>query len=203
MNDRTPLFGEFSKGIWKDNPNLVQLLGMCPMLAVTNEVVNALGMGAAITFVLVCSAVFISLIRTLIPGQVRIAAYIVIIAAFVTMADRYMAAFYPSLSKALGPFVPLIVVNCIILGRMEAFAAKTNAGRSALDALGMSIGYGVVMVIISSFREIVGNGTWLGMSVLGAWYDPMMVFVLPAGAFLSLGTLIGVSRFLQMRRSRN
>lgn len=203
MSGKPTWSAEFAKGLWKDNPNLVQLLGMCPILAVTNEVVNAIGMGVAVTFVLLCSAVLISLIRALIPAQVRIAAYIVVIASFVTMADRAMAAFYPALSKSLGPFVPLIVVNCIILGRMEAFAARNRVGRSVIDALGMSLGYFLVMLIIASLREVLGNGTWLGRTVLpGSWYEPMMVFILPAGAFLSLGALIGVSRWLQLRRPR-
>ncbi len=203
MSGKPTWSAEFAKGLWKDNPNLVQLLGMCPILAVTNEVVNAIGMGVAVTFVLLCSAILISLIRALIPAQVRIAAYIVVIASFVTMADRAMAAFYPGLSKSLGPFVPLIVVNCIILGRMEAFAARNRVGRSVIDALGMSLGYFLVMLIIASLREVLGNGTWLGRTVLpGSWYEPMMVFILPAGAFLSLGALIGVSRWLQLRRPR-
>ncbi|HNX96160.1 MAG TPA: electron transport complex subunit RsxE, partial [Candidatus Aminicenantes bacterium] len=189
---------EFLKGLWKDNPNLVQLLGMCPMLAVTNQVSNAIGMGSAIIFVIVFSAAMISLIRRIIPGQVRIAVYIVIVASFVTMADRYLAAFFPDLSKSLGPFVPLIVVNCIILGRIEAFSAKNTVGRSMLDALGMGLGYTIGMLIMGTVREVLGSGTWLGMTVLSpSWYDPIMVFILPAGAFITLGTLISVSRLVQ------
>jgi electron transport complex protein RnfE len=200
MNDKPSLTHEFGKGIWKENPNLAQLLGMCPMLAITNEVVNAIGMGAAVIFVLVCSAIMISLIRNIIPNQVRIAVFIVIIAGFVTIADRYLAAFHPDLSKALGPFVPLIVVNCIIIGRMEVFSARNNVGRSILDALGMSLGYCLVMLLMGSIREILGAGTWLGFPVLPPqWYDPMMVFILPAGAFFTLGTILAVSKLLQNR----
>jgi len=198
MNQQTSLTWEFLKGLWKDNPNLVQLLGMCPMLAVTNQVSNAIGMGSAIIFVIVFSAAMISLIRRIIPGQVRIAVYIVIVASFVTMADRYLAAFFPDLSKSLGPFVPLIVVNCIILGRIEAFSAKNTVGRSMLDALGMGLGYTIGMLIMGTVREVLGSGTWLGMTVLSpSWYDPIMVFILPAGAFITLGTLISVSRLVQ------
>ena len=198
MSQETSLTWEFLKGLWKDNPNLVQLLGMCPMLAVTNQVSNAIGMGSAIIFVIVFSAAMISLIRRIIPGQVRIAVYIVIVASFVTMADRYLAAFFPDLSKSLGPFVPLIVVNCIILGRIEAFSAKNTVGRSMLDALGMGLGYTIGMLIMGTVREVLGSGTWLGMTVLSpSWYDPIMVFILPAGAFITLGTLISVSRLVQ------
>lgn len=188
------------KGIWKENPVLVQLLGMCPTLAITNQVVNAIGMSAAVLFVLVCSAIIISLVRKIVPNQVRIATFIVIIATFVTLADRTLAAFFPDLSKALGPFVPLIVVNCIILGRMEAFAYKNNVGRSVLDALGMSAGYALVVLAVSSIREILGAGTWLGHQVLAAgWYDSVMVMILPAGAFITLGALIGFSNFIQKK----
>ncbi|HPR62985.1 MAG TPA: electron transport complex subunit E [Thermoanaerobaculia bacterium] len=200
MSKQNTLSQEFLKGLWKENPNLVQLLGMCPMLAVTNEVVNAIGMAGAVTFVLLASALIISLIRSWIPAQVRIPTFIVIIAGFVTMADRYLAAFYPDLSKALGPFVPLIVVNCVILGRMEAFASKNKPGRSVIDALGMSVGFGIVLLIMGAVRELLGNGTILGAQILSPnWYDPMMVFILPAGAFLTLGLLIGVSNLVQKK----
>ena len=200
MSKQNTLSQEFLKGLWKENPNLVQLLGMCPMLAVTNEVVNAIGMAGAVTFVLLASALIISLIRSWIPAQVRIPTFIVIIAGFVTMADRYLAAFYPDLSKAMGPFVPLIVVNCVILGRMDSFAYKNKPGRSVIDALGMSVGFGIVLLIMGAVRELLGNGTILGAQILSPnWYDPMMVFILPAGAFLTLGLLIGVSNLVQKK----
>jgi len=184
------LWKEFIKGWWKDNPVFVMVLGMCPTLAVTNSVKNAIGMIAAVAFVLIGSSFIVSLIRKIVPNQVRIATFIVVIATFVTMADRYLAAFYPSLSKALGPYVPLIVVNCIILGRQEAFASKNGVVASILDALGMSIGFGIALMLMSSVREILGSGTWLGMKVLGSWYIPWQVMILPAGAFFVLGFLI-------------
>ncbi len=202
MAEQKSFFYEFIKGLWKDNPVIVQLLGMCPTLAVTNAVTNAIAMSAAVLFVLTASAIIISIIRDLIPKQVRIASYIVVIATFVTIADRYLAAFYPQQSKALGPFIPLIVVNCIILGRMEAFASKNNLGRSIVDALGMSAGFAIALLLMSSFREILGSGTWLGMKVLGSWWDPWMVMILPPGAFFTLGVIIGVSNFIQSKLSK-
>jgi electron transport complex protein RnfE len=200
MAKQNSYFYEFVKGIWKENPVLVQLLGTCPTLAVTNQVQNAIGMSAAVLFVLFFSAVFISMIRKIVPNQVRIAAYIIVISTFVTLADRTMAAFFPDLSKALGPFVPLIVVNCIILGRMEAFASKNGLGASMMDALGMSAGYALTVLIMSSVREIIGSGTWLGMQLLSSsWYDSAMVFILPSGAFVTFGALIGFSNFLNKK----
>ncbi len=202
MAEKRSFFYEFIKGLWKENPVLVQLLGMCPTLAVTNAVTNAIAMSAAVLFVLTSSAIIISIIRNLIPKQVRIASFIVVIATFVTMADRYLAAFYPEQSKALGPFIPLIVVNCIILGRMEAFASKNNLSRSIMDALGMSAGFAIALLLMSSIREILGSGTWLGMKVLGSWWDPWMVMILPPGAFFTLGVIIGVSNYIQSKFSK-
>ncbi len=199
MDENKSYLYDFIKGLWKENPVLVQLLGMCPTLAVTNAVVNAVAMSVAVIFVLTSSAIIISAIRKFIPGQVRIASYIVVIATFVTMADRYLAAFYPAQSKALGPFIPLIVVNCIILGRMEAFASKNGIFRSILDALGMSFGFAIALLLMASFREILGNGTWFNMRVLGSWWDNWMVMILPPGAFLTLGTIVGFSKFLQTK----
>ncbi len=202
MAEKRSFFYEFIKGLWKENPVLVQLLGMCPTLAVTNAVTNAIAMSAAVLFVLTSSAIIISIIRNLIPKQVRIASFIVVIATFVTMADRYLAAFYPEQSKALGPFIPLIVVNCIILGRMEAFASKNNLSRSIMDALGMSAGFAIALLLMSSIREILGSGTWLGMKILGSWWDPWMVMILPPGAFFTLGVIIGVSNYIQSKFSK-
>ena len=184
------LLKEFIKGWWKENPVFVMVLGTCPTLAVTNSVKNAIGMIAAVAFVLLGSSFIVSLIRKIVPNQVRIATFIVIIATFVTMADRYLAAFYPQLSKALGPYVPLIVVNCIILGRQEAFASKNGVLASVLDALGMSIGFGIALMLMGSVREILGSGTWLGMKVFGSWYIPWQVMILTAGAFFVFGFLI-------------
>ncbi len=191
---------EFLKGVWDENPVLRQLLGLCPTLAVTNSVVNGLAMGLATTFVLLCSSVMISLLRRIFPHQVRIASYIVIIATFVTVADRFLAAYFPDISKALGPYVPLIVVNCLILGRQEAFAAKNPLGRSLLDSAGMSVGFIIVLVILGSIREILGSGTFLTMQVMGDWFNPWLVMILPPGAFLTLGLLIALFNWYNDRR---
>ena len=190
---------EFIKGIWKENPNLVALLGMCPTLAITTSLQNAVGMSLAVAFCLLCSEVFIAALRNLIPTQVRMAAFIVIIAAFVTISDLYLRAFQPSLSKSLGPFVPLIVVNCIIMGRVEAFSSKNGVIRSILDSLGMSVGYGLVLFVISGIRELIGNGTLMGYRVMGSWWDNWLVMILPAGAFLTLGSLLGLAQFMQSK----
>jgi electron transport complex protein RnfE len=197
-----PLFGEFLKGVWEQNPVLIQLLGLCPTLAVTNSAVNGVAMGLATTFVLFSSSTIISLIRTLIPHQVRIAGYIVIIATFVTVADRFLAAFFPDISKALGPYVPLIVVNCLILGRQEAFSSKNNPGRSILDALGMGLGFVLVLILLGSVREILGSGMLFNVQILGDWFQPWMIMILPPGAFLTVGLLIGLWNWFNERRSR-
>lgn len=184
---------EFTKGLWLDNPVSRQLLGMCSTLAITNAVINGIAMGLAVSFVLIFSSFLVSLVRKFVPNQVRIATYIVIIASFVTIADRFMAAFFPPISKALGPYVPLIVVNCIILGRAEAFASRNPIGRSLIDAFGMSAGYIIALLILSSVREILGSGTILGFRVLGDWFDPWIIMILPPGAFITLGLLIALA----------
>ncbi|MGQ9672099.1 MAG: electron transport complex subunit RsxE [Candidatus Aminicenantales bacterium] len=191
---------DFLKGLGSQNPIFRQMLGMCPTLAVTNAVINGIAMGLATAFVLIFSSFVISLIKKLIPNQVRIASYIVIIASFVTIADRFLAGFFPAISKALGPFVPLIVVNCIILGRAEAFASKNPVGRSLIDALGMSLGFFLALLLLSSIREILGSGTWLGHTVLGAWFEPWVIMLLPPGAFVTLGLLMAISIQLEKRR---
>ncbi len=193
---------DFFKGLWEENPIFRQLLGMCPTLAVTNAVINGIAMGLATAFVLIFSSFVISLIKRLIPSQVRIATYIVIIASFVTIADRFLAAFFPPISKSLGPFVPLIVVNCIILGRAEAFASKNSVGRSLTDALGMSAGFIIALLVLSSIREVLGSGTLLGTKVMGAWFEPWVIMVLPPGAFITLGILIAVSVQLEMKKRK-
>ncbi|HUU39105.1 MAG TPA: electron transport complex subunit E [Candidatus Desulfaltia sp.] len=191
---------DFLKGLWQENPIFRQMLGMCPTLAVTNAVINGIAMGLATAFVLIFSSFLISLIKKLIPNQVRIACYVVIIATFVTIADRFLAAFFPPISKSLGPFVPLIVVNCIILGRAEAFASKNSPGRSVIDALGMSAGFIMALLILSSIREVLGSGTFLGYRVLGGWFEPWVIMVLPPGAFITLGILMAIS--LQLERKK-
>jgi len=195
------LFREFSKGVWEQNPVLIQLLGLCPTLAVTNTAINGVSMGLATTFVLVSSSTIISSIRKLIPHQVRIASYIVIIATFVTVADRFLAGFFPDISKALGPYVPLIVVNCLILGRQEAFASKNTLGRSLLDAIGMGLGFILVLTLLGSVREIFGSGMLFNIQILGDWFHPWMMMILPPGAFLTLGLMIGLRNWFSERRA--
>ncbi|MFC1581790.1 electron transport complex subunit RsxE, partial [Candidatus Neomarinimicrobiota bacterium] len=159
---RIPPLKEFLKGLWDENPVLRSLLGLCPTLAVTNSAVNGLAMGLATTFVLLSSSILISLLRKVIPHQVRIASYVVIIATFVTVADRFLAAYFPAISQALGPYVPLIVVNCLILGRQEAFSSKNNIGRSILDGAGMGSGFILILVMLGSIREILGSASVFG-----------------------------------------
>lgn len=187
----------FIKGLFKENPVFVLLLGMCPSLATTTSVSNAIGMGLSATVVLICSNVVISLLRKLIPSKVRIAAYIVIIATFVTIVEMLLKAYLPDLSDALGVFIPLIVVNCIILARAEAFASKNNVFQSLLDGAGMGIGFTIALTIISTVREIIGAGTWLGFRVMPASYEPALLFILPAGGFLTLGIILGVINLIK------
>jgi len=192
-------YQNFIKGLWQENPVFRLLLGMCPTLAVTNYVKNGIAMGVAVIFVLVCSSVIISSFRRQIPSQVRIPTFIVLIATVVTLADYFLKANFPDISKQLGPYVPLIVVNCIILGRAEAFASKHPVFHSLLDALGMGIGFTLALVILSSVRELLGVGSILGFKILGDWYTPWVVMILPAGAFITLGILLGLINTLQGR----
>jgi len=189
----------FLKGLWEENPVFRLLLGMCPTLAVTGYLSNAIAMGLAVIFVLVCSSFTISSLRRFIPEEVRIPVFVVIIATFVTLADYYLRANFPVISKKLGPYVPLIVVNCIILGRQEAFASKNPVFLSVLDALGMGIGFSLALIILSSIREILGAGTILGIPILGSRFLPWLVLTLPPGAFLTLGALLGFFQFLEKR----
>jgi electron transport complex protein RnfE len=193
---------EFMKGLWDENPVMKSLLGLCPVLAVTNSAVNGLAMGLATTFVLLSSSIIIASIRNLIPSQVRIPAFIVIIATFVTVADRFLAAYFPPISKDLGPYVPLIVVNCIILGRQEAFSSKNSVLRSIVDSSGMGVGFILVLIALGGFREILGSASIFGITVLGDWFEPWLVMVLPGGAFLGLGIFIGLVNWINDRRAR-
>jgi len=193
---------EYLKGLWEENPVFRQLLGTCPTLAVTNAVINGIAMGLATSFALILSSLAVASIKKLIPNQVRIASYVVIIASFVTIADRFLAAFFPPISKALGPYVPLIVVNCIILGRQEAFASRNSVGRSLIDALGMSSGFILALLVISSIREILGAGTYLGHQVLGAWFKPWIIMLLPAGAFITFGILLGLALLIESKTKK-
>ena len=193
------LSAEYLKGLWDENPVFRQLLGMCPTLAVTNAVINGIAMGLATSFVLILSSVVVASIKRLIPDQVRIASYIVVIATFVTVADRVMAAFFPPISKALGPYVPLIVVNCIILGRQEAFSSRNSVGRALIDARGMSTGFVLALLVLSSIREVLGAGTFLGYQVMGPWFTPWIIMILPAGAFITLGVLLGIALLVEQK----
>ncbi len=192
---------EFTKGLIKENPTLVSLLGMCPTLAVTVSASNALGMGAAATFVLICSNLVISLLKKVIPSQVRLPSYIVIIAGFVTVAGFILKAALPDIYDALGIFLPLITVNCIILGRAEMFASKNNAAASVLDGLGMGVGFTLAMLAVGSIREIFGSGTWFGMQVRPDFIEPMQIFIYPAGGFFVLGCVIALVNKISKRTS--
>ncbi len=202
MKNKATLTQEYVKGLWDNNPVFKQVLGMCPTLAVTVSAINGIAMALATTFVLVFSSFIISLIRKLIPTQVRIAAYILIIATFVTLVDLVMKAQFPELSKSLGPYIPLIVVNCLILGRQEAFSSKNGVFRSVLDALGMGTGFLLALFVLGGIREILGTRTLLGMQVLPDFYEPWLIMILPAGAFLTLGLLMGFSNAYIEKKKR-
>jgi electron transport complex protein RnfE len=189
---------EFVKGLWRDNPVFIAALGLCPALAVTNSLKNALVMGAASTFVLVGSSLLVSTFRNVIPKQVRISVYIIIIATFVTTVDFTLAALMPDAHKQLGAFISLIVVNCLILGRQEAFASRNTVGLALSDALGMAIGFTVALCAIGAVREILGNGTLLGVSLFGDRFEPWAIMVLPPGGFLALGALLAA--FAQIKK---
>lgn len=196
------VYAEFVKGLWKENPIFVAVLGMCPTLAVTNSAVNALAMSAATFFVLVGSSALISLLRNAIPRQVRISSYIVVIATFVTVADFTLEALVPDVHRALGAFIPLIVVNCIILGRQEAFASKNRLLPSLADAAGMGLGFGLALFALGSLREILGNGSFFGVSLFGPHFEPWVIMILPPGGFLMLGALLLVFAVVKEKRTQ-
>ncbi|MEX2442511.1 MAG: electron transport complex subunit E [Alkalispirochaeta sp.] len=197
MTRNTGIISHFSKGLIKNNPVFVQVLGMCPTLAVTTSVANGIGMGLATTFVVVMAAAVASTIDRFVPNQVRIPVYAVIIATFVTIADLFMQAYFPPLRAALGPYVPLIVVNCMIMGRIEAFATRNAFVPSLADAAGMGVGFTGALMLLGGVRELLGNGTLAGVTILGSWYRPMLIMVLPAGAFFALAILMAVFNRLQ------
>lgn len=199
MADKKPLIKELTKGIVKENPVLCLVLGTCPTLAVTTGVSSALGMGVAATAVLVCSNAVISALRKVIPAKVRIPAYITIIAAFVTMVQMLVKAYAPSLNDALGVYLPLIVVNCIILGRAEMFASKNPVLPSILDGLGMGIGFTATLFLMGSIREILGAGSWLGWSIPVIGSNPILIFILPPGGFFVFGMLIAFANKLNKK----
>jgi Na+-translocating ferredoxin:NAD+ oxidoreductase subunit E len=202
MSKQKSLAAEFTKGLWEANPVWKQLLGLCPVLAVTTSAVNGVGMGVASTFVLVCASTLVSLLRKIIPNQVRIASFIVVIATFVTIVDLSMKAKFPEMSKNLGAFIPLIVVNCLILGRQEAFASKNNPLRAIVDALGMGLGFTIALTALGGARELFGNGTIFDMRVMPGFFEPWIVMILPAGAFLTLGLMLGVYNKINHRREQ-
>jgi len=191
---------EFTKGIYIENPIFRLALGLCPVLAVSTSINNALGMGAAATFVLLCSNIIVSLIRKGVPPKIRIPIFIVVIATFVTLVEMVMQAYQPELFKALGIFVPLIVVNCIILGRAEAFASRNGLLKSILDALGMGLGFTLGLILISLFRELLGDGKLMGFPVLGASYEPVLLMILAPGAFITMGIILAVFNYIDYKK---
>ena len=194
MKAKTPVFQELTKGLFRENPILIIMLGLCGGLAASSNAVDGAGMGAAFAFVMICSNVVVSLIRRITPSQIRNPVFITVISTFVTIVDYAMKAYTPALSRSLGVFVPLIVVNCIVMGRAEAFASKNSVLRSLLDGIGMSIGFGVVITLMGAIREFLGAGTLFNRQVLGAGFTPVLVFILPPGAFLVLGFLIAAQK---------
>jgi electron transport complex protein RnfE len=189
MRQTTPQ-QDFIRGIWNENPVLIQLLGLCPALAVTNTVVNALAMAGATTFVLLGSSLFVSTLKKLIPHEVRISTYILIIATFVTIVDMVLEALVPTVHAELGAFIALIVVNCMILGRQEAFASKRPVSRALLDALGTSVGFTIALVMMGAFREVLGYGSFFGVPLFGDSYEPWVVMISPPGGFFALGFIL-------------
>jgi len=193
---------EFIKGLWRENPVFVQVLGMCPVLAVSNTARNALAMGLATSFVLVMSNIVVSSLRRYIPKQVRIATYILIIATFVTVVDYVIQAISLDLYKALGAFISLIVVNCVILGRAEAFASKNTVGRSALDGLGMGIGFTFALSCLGGVREILGSGSLFGVGLFHERFQDWVVMILPSGGFFTLAAWLLVFNWFRQRKAR-
>lgn len=189
-DDASRFYAELVKGLWRENPVFVQVLGMCPMLAVTNSAINGLAMGAATFFVLVGSSLLISALKSVIPKPVRISTYIIVIATFVTVADFILQAVAPLVHRELGAFISLIVVNCLILGRQEAFASKQPVRLAVADALGMGGGFAVALVILGGTREVLGAGSLFGVALFGPSFEPWVVMLLPPGGFLMLGFLL-------------
>lgn len=199
---QTPSSDEFLKGVWQQNPIFVQVLGMCPVLAVSNTAMNALAMGLATAFVLLMSNIVVAAIRKYVPKEVRIITYILIIATFVTVVDYLIQAISLEQHKRLGAFISLIVVNCLILGRAEAFASKNTVLRAALDGLGMGVGFCMALLCLGGLRELLGNGSLFGISVLGENFQPWVVMVLPAGGFFALAAWLLLFNWIGQVRSR-
>ena len=190
-----------TRGLWHENPVLVQTLGLCSALAVTNAVANSLAMGLATTFVLVCSSIIVSLLRKIIPHQIRITTYILIIATFLAIADMSLEATVPDVHKAMGPYIALIITNCIVLGRQEAFASRQPVGLSILDAMGNGIGFTIALLLMGIPREVLGNGTFLGLHVMPKSFEPWVVMMLPPGGFFMIGLLLLAANWRDLRRT--
>jgi electron transport complex protein RnfE len=199
MEQKQTMKSIFFNGLITENPTFRLVLGTCPAMAVTTSATNGIGMGAAATFVLIGSNVVISLLRDFIPDKIRIPSFIIVICTFVTMVQMFMNAFLPALYQSLGIFLPLIVVNCIILARAEAFASKNTVLHSAVDGVSMGIGFTIAITLIGSIRELLGNGTLFGTQVFGAGYQPMLLLILPAGGFIVYGLLLAVFNAVSMR----
>lgn len=199
MEKKVSLGRTLTNGLLKENPSLRLVLGTCPTLAVTTAVFNGLGMGLAATFVLICSNMVISLLRKVIPNQVRLPSYIIIIASFVTFVHMLVKAYVPALNSALGVYLPLITVNCIILGRAEMFASKNKVLPSLLDGLGMGIGFTIVLVIMSAIRELLGNGTLMGFQIIPESVEPLVIMIQPPGGFFVFGVLMALAIFIERK----
>ena len=195
-------FKEISRGIFKENPTFVLFLGLCPTLGVTTSAVNGIAMGLATLFVLILSNVIISMIKNLIPSKIRIPAYIMVIATLVTVLELSMKAYFPSLYEVLGIFIPLIVVNCIILGRAESYASKNSILNSMFDGIGNGLGFTLSLTVIGSIREILGSGKLFGLSIVDKLFNPAMIFILPPGAFITIGVLVAIINKYKQKGSR-
>ncbi|NLU11058.1 MAG: electron transport complex subunit E [Tepidanaerobacter acetatoxydans] len=190
------LFKDFINGIWNENPIFRMVIGICSALAVTTAANNGIAMGMALTFVLTCSSILISLLRNIIPAKVRIPCYIIVVATFTTVVDLFMKAYFPSLYEVMGIFIPLIVVNCIVLARAEAFASKVGPVRATADALGMGLGYTWAITLISMIRELMGAGTLFGYPIMGEGFTPWTIMIMPPGAFIVMGILVGLMNMI-------
>lgn len=195
------LFKDFINGIWNENPIFRMVIGICSALAVTTAANNGIAMGMALTFVLTCSSILISILRNVIPAKVRIPCYIIVVATFTTVVDLFMKAYFPALYEVMGIFIPLIVVNCIVLARAEAFASKVGPIRATADALGMGLGYTWAITLISMIRELMGAGTLFGYQVMGDGFTPWIIAILPPGAFIVMGILVGLMNMITRKKA--
>lgn len=197
------LFKDFINGIWNENPIFRMVIGICSALAVTTAANNGIAMGMALTFVLTCSSILISILRNVIPAKVRIPCYIIVVATFTTVVDLFMKAYFPALYEVMGIFIPLIVVNCIVLARAEAFASKVGPIRATADALGMGLGYTWAITLISMIRELMGAGTLFGYQVMGDGFTPWIIAILPPGAFIVMGILVGLMNMITRKTAKD